>query len=124
MVSHSRDWNLAREAVLGSKLSPSTPGTTLVQACGTSLQAAIMIGGKIATGASESGIAMGSDTTSDAPIVVKPKLAHRLVEVQTARSTMEQAQGLQGLLAVRAGAGGALDQRAAHRACRWASTPS
>ena len=49
VVSHSRDWNLAREAVLGSKLSPSTPGTTLVQACGTSLQAAIMIGGKIAT---------------------------------------------------------------------------
>jgi acetyl-CoA C-acetyltransferase len=96
VVSHSRDWNLAREAVLGSKLSPATPGTTLVQACGTSLQAAIMIGGKIATGASESGIAMGSDTTSDAPIVVKPKLAHRLVEVQTARSAMERLKAFKG----------------------------
>ena len=96
VVSHSRDWNLAREAVLGSKLSPSTPGTTLVQACGTSLQAAIMIGGKIATGSSESGIAMGSDTTSDAPIVVKPKLAHRLVEVQTARSTMDRLKAFKG----------------------------
>jgi acetyl-CoA C-acetyltransferase len=96
VVSHSRDWNLAREAVLGSKLSPATPGTTLVQACGTSLQAAIMIGGKIATGSSESGIAMGSDTTSDAPIVVKPKLAHRLVEVQTARSTMDRLKAFKG----------------------------
>jgi acetyl-CoA C-acetyltransferase len=96
VVSHSRDWNLAREAVLGSKLSPATPGTTLIQACGTSLQAAIMIGGKIATGASESGIAMGSDTTSDAPIVVKPKLAHRLVEVQTAKSAMERLKAFKG----------------------------
>ena len=55
-----------------------------------------MIGGKIATGSSESGIAMGSDTTSDAPIVVKPKLAHRLVEVQTARSTMERLKAFKG----------------------------
>ncbi|HEU4379516.1 MAG TPA: acetyl-CoA C-acetyltransferase [Hyphomicrobiaceae bacterium] len=96
VVSHSRDWNLAREAVLGSKLSPATPGTTLIQACGTSLQAAIMIGGKIAIGASESGIAMGSDTTSDAPIVVKPKLAHRLVEAQTAKSAMERLKAFKG----------------------------
>ena len=55
-----------------------------------------MIGAKIATGASESGIAMGSDTTSDAPIVVKPKLAHRLVEVQTARSTMDKLKAFKG----------------------------
>jgi acetyl-CoA C-acetyltransferase len=96
VVSHSRDWNLAREAVLGSKLASSTPGVTMVQACGTSLQAAMTIAGKIATGQSESGIAMGSDTTSDAPIVVKPKLAHRLVEVQTARSTMDKIKAFKG----------------------------
>src|SRR4029079_4536046 len=96
VVSHSRDWNLAREAVLGSKLGRSTPGTTLVQACGTSLQAAAMIGGKIATGETECGIAMGSDTTSDAPIVVKPKLAHRLVEVQTAKSTLDKLRVFKG----------------------------
>ena len=96
VVSHSKDWNLAREAVLGTKLAPTTPGITIQQACGTSLQAAIMIGAKIATGASESGIAMGSDTTSDAPIVVKPKLAHRLVEVQTARSTMDKIKAFKG----------------------------
>ena len=86
MVSHSRDWNLAREAVLGSKLAPSTPGVTMQQACGTSLQAALGIGAKIAAGEIECGIACGSDTTSDAPIVVQRKLAKRLVAAQQARS--------------------------------------
>jgi acetyl-CoA C-acetyltransferase len=86
VVTHSKDWNLAREAVLGSKLAPSTPGITLQQACGTSLQAAMILQAKIATGQIESGIAMGSDTTSDAPIVFKEKFAHRLVEAQNAKS--------------------------------------
>src|SRR5262245_40316938 len=69
MSTHSKYFNLAREAVLGTKLAPSTPGVTLQQACGTSLQAAAVIGAKIATGEIECGIAAGSDTTSDAPIV-------------------------------------------------------
>src|SRR5262245_63003845 len=86
VVTHSKDWNLAREAVLGSKLAPSTPGITLQQACGTSLQAAMILQAKIATGQIECGIAMGSDTTSDAPIVFKEKFAHRLVEAQNAKS--------------------------------------
>jgi acetyl-CoA C-acetyltransferase len=86
VVSHSKDWNLAREAVLGSKLAPTTPGITMQQACGTSLQAAMGIAAKIAVGQIESGIAMGSDTTSDAPIVFKEKFAHRLVEAQNART--------------------------------------
>jgi acetyl-CoA C-acetyltransferase len=86
VVSHSKDWNLAREAVLGSKLAASTPGITLQQACGTSLQAAMILQAKIATGQIDCGIAMGSDTTSDAPIVFKEKFAHRLVEAQNAKS--------------------------------------
>jgi acetyl-CoA C-acetyltransferase len=86
VVTHSKDWNLAREAVLGSRLAPSTPGITLQQACGTSLQAAMILQAKIATGQIECGIAMGSDTTSDAPIVFKEKFAHRLVEAQNAKS--------------------------------------
>ena len=49
VVSHSRDFNLAREAVLSTKLAPSTPGVTLIQACGTSLQAALGSGAKIAS---------------------------------------------------------------------------
>lgn len=50
VVTHSRDWNIAREAVIGSKLAPSTPGITLIQACGTSLQAAMGIAAKIEIG--------------------------------------------------------------------------
>jgi acetyl-CoA C-acetyltransferase len=96
VVSHSKDWNLAREAVLGTKLAHSTPGITMQQACGTSLQAAMGIAAKIATGQTESGIAMGSDTTSDAPIVFKPKFAHRLVEVQNARSFGERLSAFKG----------------------------
>ena len=76
VMTHSRDFNLAREAVLSSKLSPLTPGITLQQACGTSLQAALTLGAKIATGQIESGIAAGTDTTSDAPIVFSLSLIH------------------------------------------------
>ena len=86
VVSHSRDWNLAREAVLGTKLAPTTPGITMIQACGTGLQAAMGIAAKIAIGEIDSGIACGSDTTSDAPIVVSRPLAKRLVAAQQARS--------------------------------------
>jgi acetyl-CoA C-acetyltransferase len=86
VVSHSRDWNLAREAVLNTKLAPSTPGVTLQQACGTSLQAAGILMAKIAAGEIECGIAAGSDTTSDAPIVFKSKFAKRLVEAQGAKT--------------------------------------
>jgi acetyl-CoA C-acetyltransferase len=96
VVSHSKDWNLAREAVLGTKLAHSTPGITMQQACGTSLQAAMSIAAKIATGQTESGIAMGSDTTSDAPIVFKSKFAHRLVEAQNAKSMGERLKAFKG----------------------------
>ncbi len=82
VVSHSKDWNLAREAVLSTRLAPSTPGVTLQQACGTSLQAANILAAKIACGEIESGIAMGSDTTSDAPIVIKRAVAQKLVKGQ------------------------------------------
>jgi acetyl-CoA C-acetyltransferase len=96
VVTHSRDWNLAREAVLGTKLAPTTPGITMQQACGTSLQAAMGIAAKIATGQIESGIAMGSDTTSDAPIVFKEKFAHRLVQAQQARSALDRLKAFKG----------------------------
>jgi acetyl-CoA C-acetyltransferase len=86
VVTHSRDFNLAREAVIGSKLAPSTPGITMIQACGTSLQAALTLGAKIATGEIECGIAVGSDTTSDPPIVVGKKLATRLRDVSMQKS--------------------------------------
>jgi acetyl-CoA C-acetyltransferase len=80
VVTHSKDWNLAREAVIGSKLAPSTPGITMMQACGTSLQAAMGIAAKIASGQIECGIAMGADTTSDAPIVFSKRFATRVTQ--------------------------------------------
>lgn len=88
VVTHSKDFNLAREALLDTKLAPSTPGVTLIQACGTSLQAALMSGAKIACGEIDSAIAVGSDTTSDPPIVFSKKFATRLSQVMQARSTM------------------------------------
>mgnify|MGYP005853124331 FL=1 len=96
VVTHSRDWNLAREAVLGTELAPSTPGITMMQACGTSLQAAMCIAGKIASGQIESGIAVGSDTTSDAPVVVSKRLAKRLTEMAQQKSTWDKVKTLRG----------------------------
>ncbi len=96
VVTHSRDWNIAREAVIGSKLAPSSPGTTLIQACGTSLQAAMGIGAKIAIGEIECGIGMGADTTSDAPIVVSRKLSQRFVQVQQAKTFGQKAAAFKG----------------------------
>src|ERR1700756_5020681 len=69
VIKHSRDYNLVRECVLSSGLDPQTPGLDMQRACGTSLEAAIDIGNKIALGQIEAGIAGGTDSISDAPIV-------------------------------------------------------
>ncbi len=96
VVTHSRDWNIAREAVISTKLAPSTPGITMMQACGTSLQAAGGIAAKIATGQIECGIAMGSDTTSDPPIVVSKKLATRLRDLSMQKTTWDKIKVFKG----------------------------
>lgn len=96
VVTHSKDFNLAREAVLSTKLSTSTPGITLSQACGTSLQAAMGSAAKIATGEIESAIAVGSDTTSDAPIVFSKKFSKRLVDVGQQKSAMDKLRVFKG----------------------------
>jgi acetyl-CoA C-acetyltransferase len=69
VMKHSSQWNLVRECVLSSGLAPETPGLDLQRACGTSLEAAILVANKIALGQIDSGIAGGVDTVSDAPIV-------------------------------------------------------
>lgn len=96
VVTHSKDWNLAREAVLGTRLSPSTPGITMMQACGTSLQGAVGSAAKIATGEIDCAIAVGSDTTSDPPIVVTKKLAKRLTKMSQQKSTMDKLRAFKG----------------------------
>lgn len=86
VIKHSRDWNLARESVMDSGLSYRTPGVDLQRACGTSVEAAIMIANKIALGQIESGIAGGVDTASDAPIVFKDSFRRVLLDTYAARS--------------------------------------
>ena len=68
VIKHTKDYNLVRESVLSSGLDAQTPGLDLQRACGTSLEAAIAIGNKIALGQIDSGIAGGTDSISDAPI--------------------------------------------------------
>lgn len=96
VMTHSRDFNLAREAVLSSKLSPLTPGITLQQACGTSLQAALNLAAKIASGQIDSGIAAGTDTTSDAPIVFGSRFSKRMIKLSQARSMKQRMAALKG----------------------------
>ena len=87
VLKHARDFNLARESVLGSKLSPETPANDIQQACATGLQAAIGVANKIALGQIEVGIAGGTDTTSDAPVAISDKLRKKLMKVNAARDT-------------------------------------
>src|SRR5438105_13749757 len=65
VMKHSKDVNLTRESALSSGLAPGTPAFDLQRACGTSLEAAILIGAKIALGQIDSGIAAGVDSASD-----------------------------------------------------------
>jgi acetyl-CoA C-acetyltransferase len=86
VLKHSRDFNLARESVLGSKLSPETPAYDIQQACGTGLQAVIQVANKIALEQIEVGVAGGVDTTSDAPLGVNEDLRQIFLELNRAKS--------------------------------------
>ena len=92
VIRHASDWNLAREATLSSGLAATTPGITTARACGTSLDNAIIIADKIATGQIDAGIAGGSDTTSDVPIVYSRRLRERFLTVNRAKTPMEKAR--------------------------------
>ncbi len=82
-----RDWNLAREVTLSAGLAATTPAITTARACGTSLDNAVIVANKIACGQIEAGIAGGSDTTSDVPIVFSEPLRKRLLAVNRARDS-------------------------------------
>ncbi|HET6546740.1 MAG TPA: acetyl-CoA C-acetyltransferase [Rhodanobacteraceae bacterium] len=90
VIKLASDWNLAREALLSSGLAPTTPGITTARACGTSLDNAVLIGNKIATGQIEAGIAGGSDTTSDVPIVYSRALRQRLLAAERAKKPLDK----------------------------------
>ena len=90
VVKHSRDFNLARESVLSSGLSPETPAFDVQRACGTSLSAAVLIASKISTGLIEAGIAGGADSISDLPIVYPDGYRRILLESARGRTVGEK----------------------------------
>jgi acetyl-CoA C-acetyltransferase len=86
VLKHSRDRDLTREAVLGSRLAPSTPAYDIQQACGTGLETVVAVANKIALGQIESGVAGGVDSTSDAPVALNDDLRRLLLELNHART--------------------------------------
>src|SRR5205823_14996261 len=90
VLKHSRDFNLAREAVLGARLSPWTPAYDVQQACGTGLETTIHVANKIALGQVDNAVAGGVDTVSDAPIAVNEGLRRVLLETNRAKSVPQR----------------------------------
>src|SRR5690242_3498567 len=86
VLKHSRDFNLTRETVLGSRLDPRTPAYDVQQACGTGLETTILVANKIALGQIDVGVAGGVDTTSDAPLGVNEQMRGALLELNRART--------------------------------------
>src|ERR1700744_1665498 len=94
VIKHSRDFNLTREAVLSTTLAKETPAYDVQQACGTGLEAAILVASKIALGQIDAGIAGGVDTTSDAPIGVNERMRKILLEANRGRSAGQRVGAL------------------------------
>ena len=94
VMKHSRDFNLARESLLDTSLSAATPCIDMQQACGTGLQALFSVANKIALGQIESGIAAGSDTTSDAPIAVSDQFQKLLLNLNRSKTTGQRLKAL------------------------------
>src|SRR5690606_28799647 len=94
VLKHSRDFNLTRESALSSGLAPETPAYDVQQACGTGLEAAILVANKIALGQIECGIAGGVDTTSDAPLAISEPLRQILLDLNRAKTNPERLKAL------------------------------
>ncbi|MBB2988166.1 acetyl-CoA C-acetyltransferase [Terracoccus luteus] len=94
VLKHSRDFNLTREAVLGSRLDPATPAYDVQQACGTGLEATVLVANKIALGQIEAGVAGGVDSASDAPIAVSEGLRRTLLSLNRARTVGQRLAAL------------------------------
>jgi acetyl-CoA C-acetyltransferase len=90
VLKHSRDWNLARESVLGSGLHPTTPAYDLQRACGTSLSATVQLGYRIALGEIDCAIAGGVDSASDVPLAFGPAFRKIALASARGRSAMDR----------------------------------
>jgi acetyl-CoA C-acetyltransferase len=94
VLKHSRERDLTREAVLCSRLAPETPAYDVQQACGTGLEAVVLLANKIALGQVEVGVAGGVDTTSDAPLGMNDELRKIMLELRRTKSVSERARTL------------------------------
>jgi acetyl-CoA C-acetyltransferase len=94
VMKHSRDFNLAREATLNSGLALETPAYDVQQACGTGLEAAILVANKIALGQIDAGIAAGTDTASDAPIALNENYRRMILDLNRAKTTGQRLKTL------------------------------
>ncbi len=94
VLKHSNDLNLTREAVLNTRLPATTPTYDISQACGTGLQSAFAVANKIALGIIDSGIAGGTDTTSDAPIALGDGLRRALIRLGNAKTAKDRLSAL------------------------------
>lgn len=92
VLKHSKDFNLTREAVLGSALAPTTPAFDVGQACATGLETVVSLNNKINAGQLESGIASGVDSASDAPIVINDSMREILLELSRAKTMTQRAK--------------------------------
>src|SRR6185436_9900745 len=90
VIKHSRDWNLAREAMLGAGIHPTTPAYDLQRACGTSLSAVAQLANRIALGEIDCAIAGGVDSASDIPLSHGKKLQRAVLKLNRARSFGER----------------------------------
>src|SRR6202020_885818 len=91
VMKHPSQWNLTRESTIGCGLAPETPGLDLQRACGTSLEASILIGNKIALGQIDAGIAGGVDTVSDPPVVFPRSFQQLLLKSYRGKTFGERA---------------------------------
>lgn len=98
VMKHARDFNLVRETVLDTTLDPHTPAYDVQQACGTGLEAAILVANKIALGQIDSAIAGGVDTTSDAPIGINDGIRRQLMVINAQKTNSDKAKKALGLL--------------------------
>lgn len=94
VLKHSRDLNLTREALLNTDLAPTIPAYDISQACGTGLQAVFAVANKIALGIIDSGIAGGTDTTSDAPIALGDGLRKPLLRLSASKTAKDRLSAL------------------------------
>jgi acetyl-CoA C-acetyltransferase len=94
VLKHSRDRDLTRESVLGTRLAPETPAYDVQQACGTGLETTILVANKIALGQIDAGIACGADTTSDAPLALNENLREILLQANREKTTLARVRQL------------------------------